>query len=86
MDHRSRATHLPITGLWAGAKIHHDSYPHSMMMQQQQACNNVVVQQPTSHSTVIVKQKGSVNHCLHFLITLFFFPWVFVWICLCICG
>jgi hypothetical protein len=43
-----------------------------------------VAQQPqTVHQTVIVERRGT-NHLLHCLITLLFWPWIFVWIYFCI--
>ncbi|GFO26965.1 hypothetical protein PoB_005347000 [Plakobranchus ocellatus] len=56
-------------------------YPPPM----QQSSNNVTVVNagaPASH-TVVVERRG-VNHLLHFCITLFFWPWIIVWIILCI--
>ncbi|RUS72003.1 hypothetical protein EGW08_020238 [Elysia chlorotica] len=52
--------------------------------QQQMSSNVVVVNsgQPASN-TVIIQEKG-VNHCLHCCISIFFFPWIIVWIILCI--
>ncbi|XP_025079129.1 annexin A7-like isoform X1 [Pomacea canaliculata] len=47
--------------------------------------NNVVVVnsgQPAVQ-TVVVERRG-VNHVLHFIISLFFWPWIIVWIILCI--
>lgn len=49
----------------------------------QQQSNVVVVGQPQPVSTVIVQRRG-VNHALHCIITLFFWPWIIVWIILCI--
>jgi hypothetical protein len=50
-----------------------------------QSSNNVVVvsQPGVATNTVIVERQG-VNHCLHFIITLFFWPWIIVWIILCV--
>ncbi|KAK6195282.1 hypothetical protein SNE40_000746 [Patella caerulea] len=45
--------------------------------------NVVVVGQPSHQQTIIVERQG-VNHVLHFCISLFFWPWVIVWIILCI--
>jgi hypothetical protein len=50
----------------------------------------VVVQagapQPVQQTIVTthVQQRPRVNHLLHLLITIFFWPWVIVWIILCI--
>ncbi|XP_046349639.1 uncharacterized protein LOC124130584 [Haliotis rufescens] len=32
--------------------------------------------------SVVIQQNDPVNHCLHFCITLYFFPWIVVWVCL----
>ncbi|XP_025079133.1 calcium-binding protein P-like isoform X2 [Pomacea canaliculata] len=51
----------------------------------QTTSNNVVVVnsgQPAVQ-TVVVERRG-VNHVLHFIISLFFWPWIIVWIILCI--
>ncbi|XP_070173521.1 uncharacterized protein [Littorina saxatilis] len=45
--------------------------------------NVVVVNQQPAVQTVVVQKRG-VNHCLHCCISVFFFPWIIVWICLCI--
>ncbi|OWA50670.1 hypothetical protein BV898_15180 [Hypsibius exemplaris] len=70
---------------------------HQMYAPQQQQYNpypqqgTTVVHVVPSHDahhhhhtqTIIVEDRG-VNHCLHFCISLFFFPWLFVWLFLCI--
>ncbi|XP_071788074.1 uncharacterized protein [Asterias amurensis] len=46
----------------------------------------VVTQQPQVQHTVVtttVQQRPRVNHLLHAIITFIFFPWVIVWIILC---
>lgn len=50
----------------------------------QQQQTTAVADAPTR--TVYIQQKRGVNHLLHFIITLFFAPWIFVWILLCICD
>ncbi|GAU92738.1 hypothetical protein RvY_04782 [Ramazzottius varieornatus] len=40
-------------------------------------------QVPVVHTTIIQEERR-VNHLLHFCISLFFPPWIFVWICLCL--
>ncbi|XP_014666131.1 PREDICTED: cysteine-rich and transmembrane domain-containing protein 1-like [Priapulus caudatus] len=43
----------------------------------------VVVQPPLTTTTTTVVHKQGVNHCLHCCISIFCFPWIIVWICLC---
>ncbi|GAU92740.1 hypothetical protein RvY_04784-2 [Ramazzottius varieornatus] len=38
------------------------------------------------HATTVIVHRHGVNHLLHFCISLFFFPWIFVWIFLCIAN
>ncbi|XP_055892456.1 nuclear receptor coactivator 6-like [Biomphalaria glabrata] len=52
--------------------------------QQQQQQQNVNVTVDRRNDVVVVKRE--VNHCLHCIISLFFWPWIFVWIALCICD
>ncbi|XP_055892245.1 uncharacterized protein LOC106050708 [Biomphalaria glabrata] len=56
--------------------------PQQPQQQQQQQQQNVNVTVHTGMDVVVVKQ--GVNHVLHLIITLFFFPWIFVWIAFCI--
>ncbi|KAK6983103.1 alpha/beta-gliadin A-III, partial [Biomphalaria glabrata] len=56
--------------------------PQQQQQQQQQQSVNVTV---NSGNDVVVVKRG-VNHCLHCIITIFFWPWIFVWIALCICD
>ncbi|CAG5116652.1 unnamed protein product, partial [Candidula unifasciata] len=58
-------------------------YPPPQHMQQTMSTNNVIVvgQQAPVTNTVIVQRRG-VNHCLHCIISLFFWPWLIVWLCL----
>ncbi|KAK3721188.1 hypothetical protein RRG08_044200 [Elysia crispata] len=55
----------------------------SLQPQMQQSSNVVVVNNQQGGGTVVVQKRG-VNHCLHCCISLFFFPWIIVWIILCI--
>uniref|UniRef100_A0A0B6ZSM0 Uncharacterized protein n=1 Tax=Arion vulgaris TaxID=1028688 RepID=A0A0B6ZSM0_9EUPU len=60
-------------------------YPPPQPMQQSQASTNVVVVQGAAPATnTVIVQKRGVNHCMHCCISVFFFPWIIVWICLCI--
>ncbi|XP_067669191.1 uncharacterized protein [Haliotis asinina] len=56
---------------------------YAQPMGQQSASTNVVVVGNQPQQTVIVERQG-VNHVLHCIISLFFWPWVIVWIILCI--
>ena len=59
-------------------------HPAPAVPQQQSSTNVVVVQQQQPQTTVVhTVADESPNHCLHCIITFFFFPWIFVWICLC---
>ncbi|ESO98969.1 hypothetical protein LOTGIDRAFT_231285 [Lottia gigantea] len=49
-----------------------------------QTPNVVVVGDGHHHHQTIVVERQGVNHVLHFCISLFFWPWVIVWIILCI--
>ncbi|XP_041352724.1 cysteine-rich and transmembrane domain-containing protein B-like [Gigantopelta aegis] len=51
---------------------------------QQQQSTVVVVGQTGPTQTVIIQENRGVNHVLHCIISLFFLPWVIVWIILCI--
>ncbi|KAJ8036207.1 hypothetical protein HOLleu_20118 [Holothuria leucospilota] len=42
--------------------------------------NSVVV----TNVVVTEQEKPPVNHFLHCIISIFFWPWLIVWICLCI--
>lgn len=57
--------------------------PPPAQMQHSSSTNVVVVGQQQPVQTVVVQRQG-VNHVLHFIITLFFWPWIIVWIILCI--
>ena len=54
-------------------------------LQPQHSTNVVVVQQgPASiQQTTIIEHEREVNHCLHCIISVFCFPWILVWCCLC---
>ncbi|XP_046349975.1 alpha/beta-gliadin clone PW1215-like [Haliotis rufescens] len=61
---------------------------HMMPQQQQQQQQSVVVVNnsapaPVPAQTVVV-ERPRVNHFLHLIITILFFPWVIVWFILCI--
>ncbi|XP_071084827.1 uncharacterized protein [Haliotis cracherodii] len=58
-------------------------YAPQPQMMGQQSSTNVVVVGGQPQQTVIVERQG-VNHVLHCIISLFFWPWVIVWIILCI--
>lgn len=46
--------------------------------------NIVIDSAPASQQTTIIREeRPRVNHILHLLITILFFPWLFVWIILC---
>ncbi|CAK9293092.1 unnamed protein product [Gordionus sp. m RMFG-2023] len=34
-------------------------------------------------TVITTTKKSGVNHCIHAIITIFFFPWIIVWIILC---
>ncbi|KAL8592457.1 hypothetical protein ACOMHN_021399 [Nucella lapillus] len=57
--------------------------PPPAQMHSSSSTNVVVVGQQAPVQTVIVQRQG-VNHVLHFIISLFFWPWIIVWIILCI--
>ncbi|XP_066284117.1 protein SPEC3-like isoform X1 [Branchiostoma lanceolatum] len=59
----------------------HPVQPGYPQTAQQQTTVVVAQQQPTT--VVVQRRTNEVNHCLHCIITLFFWPWVFVWIVLC---
>jgi len=60
-------------------------YPPPQQQQQSVHTNNVVVvSQPGVATNTVVVQRRGVNHCLHCIISLLFWPWVIVWIILCI--
>ncbi|XP_055332709.1 uncharacterized protein LOC129584537 [Paramacrobiotus metropolitanus] len=58
--------------------------PEAVPQSYQQPQMVTVTMVPTTTRTVIVEKHSSVNHCLHCLITLIFWPWIFVWIFLCL--
>eukprot|EP00123_Amoebidium_parasiticum_P013132 comp21790_c1_seq1/m.30965 comp21790_c1_seq1/g.30965 ORF comp21790_c1_seq1/g.30965 comp21790_c1_seq1/m.30965 type:complete len:203 (-) comp21790_c1_seq1:167-775(-) len=41
---------------------------------------------PPPHTQVVVveRERPSINHCLHCCISIFFWPWIFVWLFFCI--
>ncbi|XP_076435419.1 uncharacterized protein LOC143275307 isoform X2 [Babylonia areolata] len=57
--------------------------PAAAPAMQTSTTNVVMVGQQPPVQTVVLQKRG-VNHVLHFIITLFFWPWVIVWIILCI--
>ncbi|OQV24490.1 hypothetical protein BV898_01552 [Hypsibius exemplaris] len=66
----------PING-YQNASPYPNPYPNPQMV--------TVTMVPTTTRTVTVIEKHSdVNHCLHCCITLLFWPWIFVWIFLCL--
>lgn len=52
--------------------------------QDPQVVTVTMIPAPTTTRTVVVERYSSVNHCLHCCITLLFWPWIFVWIFLCL--
>jgi len=53
-------------------------------LQSQNSTNVVVVQGgPSVQQTTIIEQRERVNHCLHCIISVFCFPWILIWCCLC---
>jgi len=63
---------------------HPQVYPQ--MVQPQAQPTTVIVTGGGGGQTVVVNRKERVNHVLHLIITILFWPWVFVWIILCLCG
>ena len=60
---------------------------HTLHSMQQQS-NIVVVQsqQPqVVRQTIVVQKDDRPNHVLHLILTILFFPWIFVWLLLCLC-
>ncbi|KAK7090948.1 protein SPEC3-like [Littorina saxatilis] len=57
--------------------------PQSQMHTNTSSTNVIVVGNQPAAQTVIVQKRG-VNHCMHCCISFFFFPWIIVWIILCI--
>ncbi|XP_046349974.1 protein SPEC3-like [Haliotis rufescens] len=58
--------------------------PMQQLQQQQQTSVFVVNAGAPAPTTTIIRERSHVNHVLHCIITFFFFPWVIVWIILCI--
>ncbi|GAU92354.1 hypothetical protein RvY_04446-2 [Ramazzottius varieornatus] len=69
-----------------GYASHPMSYPHpphACAPAQNQATSSVnvhIAQGAGQSQHTVILQKRGVNHCLHFIITLFIPPWIFVWI------
>ncbi|CAG5116653.1 unnamed protein product, partial [Candidula unifasciata] len=55
-------------------------YPQPLMQQMQSSHNVTIVNNTPGTNTVIVKH--GVNHCMHCCISIFFPPWIFVWMIL----
>ncbi|XP_064403969.1 cell death-inducing p53-target protein 1 homolog [Halichondria panicea] len=53
---------------------------------QQQTNQTVVVQTQAAPAVTKVVVRKQTNHLLHFIICLICPWWIFVWLCVCICG
>ncbi|GAU94045.1 hypothetical protein RvY_05889-2 [Ramazzottius varieornatus] len=77
VDLNSQATHGPPPPPISSAFAQHG-------YQDPQVVTVTMLPPPTTTRTVVVERYSSVNHCLHCCITLLFWPWIFVWIFLCL--
>jgi len=59
-------------------------YPPTAAPHQPQTHTVVVAGGGGTGNTIVVERAPRVNHILHLIITILFWPWVFVWIILCL--
>ncbi|CAG5116651.1 unnamed protein product [Candidula unifasciata] len=86
-QHRAAMAHNRAVIHHRRVATHHHmgyAYPPPQGMQQSSSSTNVVVVGGAPATNTIIVHRHGVNHCMHCLISLFFFPWIFVWIFLCI--
>jgi len=63
-------------------------YQPAPPVMQSQNTNVVVVnsqpQAPSMQQQVIIQERRGVNHILHFVLTILFPPWIFIWVLCCL--